>query len=80
MLNLYIKGPDQANARIACPPPSPLTNTHVSEMFFHRLSQRCGLPTVPVINSGNRYSIMVGQSTDENAAASMVHIHLAELK
>ena len=75
----YLKGPDVAAARIGCPPPTPLTGTHLTDSFFYRLSQRTGLPTIPVINSGNRASTYLGQSTDENAAASMQHTTLALL-
>lgn len=79
-LSNNLRGPDIGNVRIGSPPPSPLTNTHVTEDWFYRLSQRTGLATIPVISSGNRASTYIGQSTDENAAASVQAVHLQLLK
>jgi hypothetical protein len=75
--SLTLKGPDFGNVRIGVPG---MLRPEITQQFFALMSRVHGLPLIPVFNSGNKAQTLVGFSADENAAATVVTLHLAELK
>jgi len=74
----YMVGPDTANVRIAVPG---IAGKHeLTSQWFVLQSRAHGLPLIPVINSGNKASTLIGVSTDENAGTFLVTWHLALLR
>jgi len=72
-----IKGPDFGNVRVGVPGDP---NDHdLLSQYFCMLSKVYDLPTVPIINSGNRASTFVGCVQNENAAAVPYTLHLGLL-
>jgi len=57
-LSMFIKGPDTGNVKVGCPGGDGVT--FIDTRWFYKLSEELGLPTVPVINSGNRDNTFVG--------------------
>lgn len=76
--SVYFYGPDTANERVGCP--IDLGNEAITSQFFALQSRAHGLPTIPVLNSGNKASTYIGVTTDENAGTFLVTLHLALLK
>lgn len=74
---MTLKAPDFGNVRIGVPGN---LRPEFTNQFFALLSRVHGLPLVPVINSGNKSQVLVGFCADENAAATLVTLHLAMLK
>jgi hypothetical protein len=74
---LTLKAPDFGNARIGVPG---ALRPELGAQFFAMLSRIHGLPVIPVFNSGNKAQVSVGFCADENAAATLVTLHLALLK
>jgi hypothetical protein len=72
-----IMGPDTGNDRIGCPL---MLRPEVTSQWFRLLSLNLGLPTIPIINSGNKSSTVLQVVTDENAGTFLVTLHLALLK
>lgn len=72
-----VKGPDFGNIRIAVPGN---LRTELTNQFFIALSRIHGLPLIPVFNSGNKAQTQVGFVMNETAAATLVTMHLAELR
>lgn len=75
--NLTLRGPDLGNVRVAVPG---VLRPEIGNQFFSLISRTHGIAAVPVINSGNKASTFVGFSADENAAATLVTLHLGLLK
>lgn len=76
-LCVTMKGPDTSNLRIAVP--GDINDPQLTSKFFVTLSEKFGLPLIPVINSANRASTFLEAAQDENAAAVPVSWVLAEL-
>jgi hypothetical protein len=75
---VYMVGPDTANVRIGVPG---LSDKHeLTSQWFVLMSRAHGLPLIPVINSGNKASTLLGCSANENAGTFLVTWHLALLK
>lgn len=72
-----VRGPDTANVRVACPG---TLRYELSGNFFAQLARAYDEPCIPVINSGNRASTLVGVHTDENAGTFVATLHLALLR
>lgn len=74
---MTLRGPDTGNVRIACPG---MLRTDLTQGFFAQLARAYDEPCIPIINSGNRNSTIIGCHTDENAGTFLVTLHLALLK
>ena len=74
---LTIRGPDTGNMRIGQPG---IIRLDTSEQWFAMLSRAYDTATIPVLNSGNRNSTLLGVATDENAGSFLVTMHLVLLK
>jgi len=72
-----IKGPDFGNVRIGVP--GDAADHDLLSQYFLMLSKVFDLPTVPILNSGNRASTFVGCVQNENAAAVPYTLHLGLL-
>lgn len=72
-----LRGPDFGNVRIGVPGN---LRTELTQQFFVAMSRVHGLPLVPVFNSGNKAQTQVGFVMNETAAATVVTMHLAELR
>jgi hypothetical protein len=57
-LSAYILGPDTGNVKVGAPGGEAVQ--WCDTRWFYKLSEETGLPTVPVINSGNRANTFVG--------------------
>jgi len=57
-LSMFIKGPDTGNVKVGCPGGEAVQ--FIDSRWFYKLSEETGLPTVPVINSGNRANTFIG--------------------
>jgi len=77
-LAVYWKGSDLGNLRLGAPAQAnmPLVN----RSFFVTLSQKTGLPAIPVINSANVDGVMVGAVQDESGTDIQLTTILAELE
>lgn len=75
--NLTLRGPDLGNVRIGVPGN---LRPELTTQWFPLLARATGRAIIPVINSGNRASTLVGFSADENAATTLVTLYLALLK
>lgn len=74
---LTLRGPDTANYRV--PIPALTLADYGTRAPMLALADRSGLDTIPVINSGNRYSTYIGLVGNENAATPNIALLLAEL-
>lgn len=74
---ISIRSPDWGNVRVGIP--GKIVNTELSWDYFSRLSDRSGLPCIPIFNSGNKAATFVESMTDEAAVAVTVHWNLVEL-
>lgn len=75
---IHMTGPDLGNARIAVP--GDIANPQFTSGFFANLSKATGRGCIPVINSGNKASTLIGVSADENAGTFLTTWYLALLK
>lgn len=75
--SLTLKGPDLGNVRVGVPGN---LRPELTTQWFPLLARATGRAIVPVINSGNRASTMIGFTADENAATTLVTVYLALLK
>jgi len=73
---ITLKGPDLGNVRVGVPG---VLRPELASQYFTLLSRQIGENTVPVINSGNKTSTLVGVATDENAGTFIVTLYLALL-
>lgn len=71
-----IKGQDTANLRV-CGPGTTLTED--TSDYFVKLSNRCGMPAIPVINSANSPALYVSVADSAASTAANVTMVLAEL-
>jgi len=74
---LTLRGPDLGNVRIGVPGN---LDRNTNAGFFPMLARAYGEPLIPVINSGNKSSTLVGVAVDENAGTFVVTTFLALLK
>lgn len=74
---LTLRGPDLGNVRVAVPG---LLRNEITSQWFSLLSRAHKEPLVPVINSGNKNSTLIGVAVDENAGTFLVTLYLALLK
>lgn len=73
---MTMSSPDFGNVRVGCPG---LLRPELTQQWFTMLSRIHDVPCVPVFNSGNRAQTRLGFCTDENAAATLITLHLAML-
>lgn len=74
---LTLKAPDFGNIRVGVPG---MLRPEISQQWFMLQSKAHNLPLVPVFNSGNKGNVLVGFVMNENAAATVITLHLALLK
>lgn len=74
---VYIKGPDTGNVRIGFPADTLAPES--SKEFFLRMARAYNAKMIPVINSGNKASTIVGFVQDENNVSPKVTLFLALL-
>jgi hypothetical protein len=72
-----IRAPDWSNVRLAVPGAE--LAPEETRCFFVDLARRTGLATIPVFNSGNKNSVFLDASQDENGADPIISLLLAEL-
>lgn len=78
VLALGISSPDWGNVRIGCP-----INTNdyaIGETYFMRLSERHGLPLIPVFNSSQKDNIVMNVLNNEVANTLLGHLNLVRLR
>jgi len=75
---VYLVGPDTSNVKIAVP--GLHDKPELTAQWFVLQSRAHGVPLIPVINSGNKASTLLGVCCDENAGTYLVTWHLAQLK
>jgi|SRR6185503_10163728 len=71
------RGADTGNLGIGGPGSD--TDKHLTERWFVHLSERTGLPCIPVFNMSNKAGILVDAAQDENGLDVLVHSIFAEL-
>ena len=71
------RGVNTGNVRLAVPA-NPSLN-HITSSYFVRLSNLYGLSCIPVFNTANAGNTLVEVVQDENAATTVVNLHLVEL-
>lgn len=74
---LTLRAPDFGNIRVGVPG---MLRPEISQQWFVLMSRAHNLPLVPVFNSGNKGNVNVGFVMNENAAATVVTLHLVMLK
>lgn len=74
---LGIRGPDTANVRVAIPAFS--AQAFDPRDWFVKMALETGLPTIPVINSGNKANTLLDVLQDENLTALPFSLYLALL-
>lgn len=74
---IWMQSPDWSNVRIGVPG---VLRNELTTQFFKLLSASQNEPLVPIINSGNKESINIGVTTDENAGTFLTTWYLALLK
>lgn len=74
---IWMQSPDWSNVRIGVPG---VLRNELTTQFFKLLSASQGEPLVPIINSGNKESINIGVTTDENAGTFLTTWYLGLLK
>ncbi len=72
-----LRGPDTGNLRCAVPGEPGLI--HITNNWFKLLSEKYGLPLIPVINSANKGGTFIDVVGEENAGTANVVIWLAQL-
>jgi hypothetical protein len=72
-----VKAPDWGNVRVAWPGATGIP--HITNRWFAWLSEKSGLPCIPVFNSGNKAGIFLDCVQDENGADPIVGLNLVEL-
>jgi len=75
---ITILGPDTGYVRTAVP--GQASDSDVGSDWFAALSRTSGLPTIPVINSGNRAATTIGIVQNENNVSPVISITLALLR
>ena len=74
--SLTLAAPDFSNVRIGCPGN---LRPEITNQWFDLLSRALNKPLIPVFNSGNKGNVLVGFSSNEDAATTLVTLHLAML-
>ena len=73
-----MKGPDTGNLHVGVP--GPITGRWLGVDWFKSLSERLGLPCIPIINSANKAGTTIEVVQNQAAAAVNVTWYLLELK
>lgn len=73
-----MKGPDTGNLHVGVP--GVLTGRWLGVDWFKSLSERLGLPTIPIINSANKAGTTIEVVQNQGGAAVNVNWYLLELK
>jgi hypothetical protein len=73
---LVLNAPDFGNVRVGCPG---FLRPEITSQFFLLMSRAHKKPFVPVFNTGNKAQVNLGFCGDENAAATLITVHLAQL-
>ena len=74
---ITLRGPDTGNVRIGCPG---ILRPELTNQWFAGLARAYDEPLIPIINSGNRNSTLIGVATDENAGTFVITLHFVLLK
>ena len=72
-----VRSPDWGNVRV--PIPGGIGETRDGSSYLSALSDRTGLPCIPILNSGNKAGIFVDMLQDEAGVDSTVSLNLVEL-
>jgi hypothetical protein len=75
--SICLRGVDTGNLRVACPGINTLPQ--VTGEWFHRLTNRTGLPCIPVLNSNNKGGILIDNVTTHTGGTFNVGVQLMEL-
>jgi len=75
---ITVQGPDTSNVKIGVPGQSGKPDQMGS--FFAMLSRAYGRKTIPVINSGNRTSTLIGLAQNESITTAVVSLNLVLLR
>lgn len=75
---MTMKGPDTGNLRVGVP--GPITGRWTTVDWFKSLSERLGLPCIPVINSANKAGTTIEVVQNDGGAAVNTTWYLMELK
>lgn len=71
------RGADTGNLGVGGPGSD--TDKHLTRNWFVHLSERTGLPLIPIFNMANRAGILIDVAQDENGLDVLVHSIFAEL-
>jgi len=74
--SLTFTAPDFGNVRVGVPGN---LRPEITNQWFDLLARSFDLPLIPIFNSGNKQSVNIGFSSDENAGTTLVTAYLAEL-
>lgn len=74
---LIMSSPDFGNVRVGVPGQ---LKPEIANQWFMLQSRIHEKPLVPIFNTGNKGQVNIGFCDDENAAATLVTVHLALLK
>jgi hypothetical protein len=72
-----LRGIDTGNLRVACP--AVQTDPQITAEWFPRLTNRTGLPCIPVINGNNKGGVLIDTVMNHNAGTMNIQVHLLEL-
>lgn len=75
---MTMKGPDTGNLHVGVP--GPTTGRWITVDWFKSLSERLGLPCIPIINSANKAGTTIEVVQNDGGAAVNVTWYLLELK
>jgi hypothetical protein len=76
LTTIGIKGPDTGNLRVALPAH---WDSNVSVSYFMDLSDKTGLPCIPVINSNNKSVTFADAASSQSALSPLIELIWAEL-
>lgn len=76
-LVITVRSPDTGNLRIAFPANS--AKREITKNYFACISDKYGLPLIPIFNSANKGATTVETVNNENAASPIVTLFFAEL-
>ena len=75
--SICLRGADTGNLRVAAPGLN--TMPQVTGEWFHRLTDRTGLPCIPILNSNNKGGILVDNVTTHTGGTYNIGVQLLEL-
>ena len=74
---ICLRGIDTGNLRVACP--AVHTDPQITAEWFPRLTNRSGLPCIPILNGNNKGGILLDSVMNHNGGTINVQVHLLEL-